>query len=96
MIHQLKIKSEYFEDVVSRKKPFEIRFNDRGFETGDHLGLNEVDNLGKETGRWCLVKIEYILGSFNGLQEGWVCMSISPCIAEDDGKIKVNGKRRSV
>lgn len=31
MIHQLKIESRFFEDIVKRTKTFEIRKNDRDF-----------------------------------------------------------------
>lgn len=42
MIHQLKIDSEYFDDVASGKKTFEVRKNDRNFLVGDFLALNET------------------------------------------------------
>ncbi|WP_217995217.1 DUF3850 domain-containing protein, partial [Methylogaea oryzae] len=40
--HDLKILRTYFEPVVSGKKPFEIRRNDRGFQEGDTVRLQEV------------------------------------------------------
>lgn len=42
MIHQLKCDSKFFEDVASRKKTFEVRKNDRDFNVGDFLALNEL------------------------------------------------------
>lgn len=39
--HNLKILTEYFEDVQKRIKTAEIRYNDRGFMEGDWLVLEE-------------------------------------------------------
>lgn len=41
MIHNLKSKPEYFHAVWDNKKTFEIRNNDRNFEVGDFLILQE-------------------------------------------------------
>ena len=46
MTHHLKIKPEYFQAVIDGKKPFEIRNNDRNFQTGDKVILEEY--LGEE------------------------------------------------
>ena len=80
MIHQLKQMSEYFEDVIAGKKTFEIRVDDRDYEKGDYLALNEIDNSGIYTGRSCVVYVDYILRDLpNLLPEGVVCMAIKPC-----------------
>ena len=39
MEHELKIYPKYFEDVISGKKTFEVRKNDRKFNIGDILIL---------------------------------------------------------
>ena len=39
--HSLKILPGYFEDVLSGKKRFEVRKNDRNFEAGDIVNLRE-------------------------------------------------------
>lgn len=43
MIHELKCKSEFFRDLRTEKKNFEVRKDDRGFCVGDYLALNEID-----------------------------------------------------
>lgn len=56
---ELKILPEYFTAVVSGIKRFEIRKNDRGYNVGDILRLNEYEN-GKYTGNVHVVEITYI------------------------------------
>lgn len=41
MIHELKCIPEYFEALASGKKNFDIRRNDRNFQVGDYIALNE-------------------------------------------------------
>ena len=41
MIHELKCLPEYFEALAAGKKTFDIRKNDRGFQVGDLIALNE-------------------------------------------------------
>lgn len=86
MIHQLKIDSKYFEDVVSGKKTFEVRKNDRNFMVGDFIGLNELtphpcNEKGehKETGRCAVVYINYILDEPGVCKEGFVVLGIEAC-----------------
>lgn len=85
MIHQLKIEQEYFEAVTSGRKTFELRANDREYEPGDFLALNEIQadktlpGRLAYTGRSCLVEVDYILQDEKYLQPGYVCMAIKPC-----------------
>ena len=85
MVHSLKIKKEYFNEVASERKTFEIRKNDRDFHTGDILALNEIDKSGKYTGNSLLCKVVYILDSFEGLAPGYVAMSVK-VFMEDRGE----------
>ena len=80
MIHQLKQIDTYFEDVISGKKTFEIRLDDRHYKQGDYLALNEIAESGAYTGRSCVVYVDYILKDLPPLlPDGVVCMSIKPC-----------------
>ncbi|EGO8028365.1 DUF3850 domain-containing protein [Enterococcus faecalis] len=58
-IHELKILPEYFEAVVSGDKRFEIRKNDRNYQNGDILRLNEYQD-GQYTGDVHVAEITYI------------------------------------
>lgn len=75
--HVLKIRREYFEAVISLKKKFEIRKNDRDYKVGDTLVLNEIDEEGKPTGKTAIAKVTYILDTPEFCKEGYVTMSIS-------------------
>lgn len=77
MIHELKIKPEYFNAVQSGDKNFEVRKKDRFYEVGDYLALNEYD-IGY-TGRTALVKVEYILDDKNFCKSGFIIMAIERC-----------------
>lgn len=76
MEHELKIYPKYFEDVLSRKKKFEIREDDRRFCIGDVLILKEWDNI-KYSGREIKAKVSYLIDDkFVGIQPGYVVMGI--------------------
>ena len=87
MIHELKTLPEYFNVVLSGEKTFEVRKNDRPFNKGDLLAMNEYDAERKHyTGRSCLVYIDYILDNADYCKSGYVVMSIKPCIVHRIGK----------
>lgn len=41
MIHAVKCYSEFFEELMSGEKSFEVRKGDRPYEVGDYLAVNE-------------------------------------------------------
>ena len=67
-IHKLKIKDEYLKDLLSGKKVFEIRFNDRNYKVGEFLEFEDKTHIH-------LFEIFYIHEGL-GLQENYVCMSV--------------------
>lgn len=77
--HHLKTWSRYFHDVDCGLKDFELRFNDRDFQLGDILILEEVDEFSLlETGRIVKKNIKYILeGSNFGLHSEYVILGMS-------------------
>lgn len=57
MKHSLKTLPRFYQAVIDKKKPFEIRKNDRNFQSGDDIILNEWEN-GNYTGRFCVAVIK--------------------------------------
>ena len=82
-IHRLKLNSAYYNDSASGIKTFEIRKNDRNFQVGDILELREwlwsaVQGKGAYTGGTHWKIITYILDDSEYLQEGYVCLGVTP------------------
>jgi len=78
MIHNLKISMEYYAHIKEGKKRFEVRYNDRDYQVGDVLRLQEIntktgyDKLGSS----CYIIIYVHTGL--GMQEGYVVLGIEP------------------
>lgn len=72
-IHQIRLASTYFDDVVNGKKSFELRKNDRGYKEGDFLEMLEFTD-GRNTGRSVRVLVTYLLENYTGLEEGYCIM----------------------
>jgi hypothetical protein len=51
--HKLKCWPDYWNAIAAWIKPFEVRFNDRGFMVGDVLVLEKYDEAGPATVRSC-------------------------------------------
>lgn len=90
IIHQLKIESQFFEEIVKGEKTFEVRENDRDFQKGDYLGLNEITSHPcnvtgehKETGNFVLVKVLSVFKDDRFVKDGYVIMSIRPCTIKE-------------
>lgn len=82
MIRELKIRPEYFIDVQSGKKNFEIRKFDRNFRVGDYLALNEFHE-DQYTGRCVIRKITYVLCDQEFCKEGYVVLGLSESEIKD-------------
>ncbi len=74
-VHNLKIRPNYFKDVIAEIKKFEIRFNDRGFEVGDLIVLEEFDNK-EYTGRYVNAEITYICDNPEYTKKDYVVLGI--------------------
>lgn len=70
VIHQIKLEEEFFDDALSGRKSFELRKNDRNYEEGDVLEMEEVKD-GAKTGRKCSKRIVYMMENFEGLENGY-------------------------
>lgn len=78
--HELKSWPQFFEPVLTGKKRFEIRNDDRGFEVGDILKLKEyIPDEDCYTGRELEAKVTYLMPAFPalGLMAGYCIMSIN-------------------
>ena len=75
--HELKTLTEYFQDICSRSKTFELRKNDRDYKVGDILILNEFNGT-ELTGNKVKRTVIYILDNVEqyGLMKGFVIMGI--------------------
>lgn len=78
MVHNLKTWPEYFDAIYSGEKTFEVRKNDRNFQKGDVLILEEWDNKRKlYTGEQIQANVTYILqGGQFGIEEGFCVMGL--------------------
>ena len=86
--HELKTEKEVFEATLAGVKLFEFRKNDRGYDSGHMLALNEWDAAKQHyTGRAVLVYVTYVLYRGYGIPEGYCIMSLDPKF-----KYHINGK----
>jgi hypothetical protein len=86
LTHELKTWPRYFMAIRNGSKPFEIRFNDRGYQLGDTLLLYEHDELGY-SGRRLQAVVSYMLSAqdFAGLSEGYVALGLQSIEQLKDG-----------
>ena len=78
MIHYLKTSPEFFEAVLIGSKTFEIRYNDRNFQEGDTVILEEYFKRMKTySGRKLARRITYVFyGQGYGLEKDYVILAI--------------------
>jgi ASC-1-like (ASCH) protein len=77
--HHLKTWPEYFEAIANGTKTFELRKNDRDFNAGDILVLEEYNNVTQQyTGRKIYRRVGFIIKGEWGLPENVCCMSLLP------------------
>jgi len=83
--HELKTDHECFEQSYIGMKPYEIRFNDRGYKSCDYLVLKETVYTGEQmkngkpleyTGRVLTRMVTHVLSGY-GLKDGWVILGVS-------------------
>lgn len=77
--HELKVWPACFEAVLDGRKTFDVRLNDRNYQTGDAVLLREYEPegehySGRSTERW----ISYLLhGGAFGLEAGWCVLGLT-------------------
>ncbi len=83
-IHEIKIAAMHYEDVVSRRKRFTLRKNDRGYRVGDWLKAMEYEK-GSFTGRVIEAEITYMLEDYTGLEEGFCILGFEITGCREEG-----------
>ena len=79
-VHNLKTWPDYYRAVASGQKPFEIRLNDRGYQLGDILHLQEWEpSKHAYTGDSVHCRVTYIMAPVRdsfGVKAGYALMGI--------------------
>jgi hypothetical protein len=89
--HHLKSWPQYFRPIMEGLRTHELRRNDRGFEVGDSIVLEEFDPVGQEyTGERCEVEITSMTSqgqpcamSSEALDPAFCILSIKRVVARD-------------
>lgn len=86
-MHELKTIDPFFQDIIDRRKTFEVRRHDRCFRPGDVLHLREWrPNTERYSGRECLVGVTYLMhGGQFGIDIGTCILGITPPLS--DGRL---------
>jgi hypothetical protein len=95
--HTLKTDPAVYDRSAMGRKPWEIRLNDRDYQVGDTVTLQETKHSGAEmqqgaplefTGNEITGQITYVLrGPKYGLADGWCVFSVEPDHIADAGKV---------
>jgi len=76
-VHAVKCWPQYFAAIKSGAKTFDVRKDDRGYQVGDTLRLNEYNILTHELGEILDKEITYILrDDFEGVRYGYVVLAL--------------------
>jgi len=74
--HSLKTVNPFFMDIEKGEKRFEVRLNDRNYQCGDILHLQEFVPPETYTGRRIDADVIYLLNDERYCKEGYVVMGI--------------------
>lgn len=77
-VHHIKVESKFWDRVKIGVKPWEVRLNDRDYQTGDQVVLREWSPIKKEfTEEYKLYNITYLLqGKQYGLKKGYCIFTL--------------------
>jgi len=80
-VHDLKIYPEYWEDIATGKKTFEVRKNDRDYQVGDLLLFRKFDHAKNDYlyfNEVMVCDVTYVVDLAKIGIEGYVGMQIKP------------------
>lgn len=76
--HEIKLSREFQDAVLSGDKPFEVRYNDRGYQKGDFVKFHVIDRRNvTEPLDDKLFVITYVLSGWH-IEQGYVVFGIRP------------------
>lgn len=76
-VHNLKTWTPFFKDAKNGLKQFEVRKNDRNYQVGDTLILEEFNpNTEKYTGAWTPKLVIYKFDDTRFVKEGYVILGL--------------------
>lgn len=76
MVHDLKIEKKYYDRILSGEKTFEVRYNDRDYQTGDHLKLNVIPKNGDKCDYKPIIKGIAYIHSGLGMQDNYIIIGL--------------------
>jgi Domain of unknown function (DUF3850) len=77
-IHHVKSWPEYFGPISHNMKTFDLRKDDRNYQTGDWVTFEEFrPGVGEYTGATVTRRIVYILRNFDGLMPGYCILGLT-------------------
>ena len=80
--HDLKTLDRYYDAIVDGRKTFEVRLNDRAFQTGDIIRLRKVNDKGYYVDyilAWTERRITYVLqGGQFGIEPRYCVLGLAP------------------
>lgn len=83
MTHELKCWPVFYRELVAGTKTFELRRNDRNYQQGDMLVIDEWNDATQEYMNSLTLRFEVthaMYGPIFGLEAGWVILSIKPLL----------------
>lgn len=88
MRHYLKTWTQYFDRVLLRDKNFEVRRNNRDYQRGDVIVLQDFDPESQQySGREIVAEVSYVLlGGQFGIEKGFVVMGLKNIEGCDNDK----------
>ena len=82
-IHELKLSIEFQDVILSGEKPFEVRYNDRGFQKGDYVKFHVTERKNViEPIESKMYEITYVLSGWH-IETGYVVFGIREVCAEE-------------